>query len=200
MAPSASTATTDSPIAAVPTTAVPGQMIIRDAIPADAAACAAIYAPYVDDTTITFEEVAPSVEEMAGRMARAATDWAWLVAEVDGRVLGYAYAGRFKERVAFRWSCETSVYLAADTRGRGLGKLLYTTLLDRLTQRGYRTAVAVITQPNEASMALHRSFGFEQVALLPSIGFKHNAWRDVVWLLRSLGDGPVPDQAPAEPR
>ncbi|WOP20032.1 GNAT family N-acetyltransferase [Raineyella sp. LH-20] len=176
-----------------------GPVVIRDAVPSDAAACAAIYAPYVDGTTITFEEVAPSAEEMAGRMAKAAEHWVWLVAEVDGQVLGYAYAGRFKERVAFRWSCETSVYLAAGTRGQGIGSRLYSTLLDRLTQRGYRTAVAVITQPNDASMALHRAFGFTQVALLPSIGFKHGAWRDVVWLVRPLGDGPVAGQAPSEP-
>ncbi|QGF23751.1 GNAT family N-acetyltransferase [Raineyella fluvialis] len=183
-----------------PTSLEHAPVIVRDAVPADAAACAAIYAPYVRDTTITFEETPPSVEEMAGRMARAARQWAWLVAEVDGEVLGYAYAGRFKERVAFRWSSETSIYLAPDARGKGLGRVLYTALLDRLTERGYRRAVAVITQPNETSMAMHRSFGFTQVGLLPSIGFKHGAWRDVAWLVRSLGEGPVPGLTPDEPR
>lgn len=173
--------------------------VVRDASAVDAAACAAIYAPYVTDTTITFEEVPPGTDEMAVRMARAAMSWAWLVAEVDGQVLGYAYGGRFKERSAFRWSCETSVYLAPHAYGRGLGRLLYTELLDRLAARGYRIAVAVITQPNEASMALHRTFGFEQVALLPSIGYKHGAWRDVAWLQRPLGEGPVPGVAPPEP-
>lgn len=173
--------------------------VVRDASAADAPACAAIYAPYVRDSVITFEEAVPDVAETARRMEQAARDHAWLVAEVDGRVLGYAYAGRFKERVAFRWACETSVYLAPDARGQGLGRLLYTALLDRLAGRGYRIAVAAIALPNEPSMALHRAFGFEQVALLRSIGFKHGAWRDVAWLQRPLGEGPVSGVTPAEP-
>lgn len=173
--------------------------VVRDASAADAAACAAIYAPYVADTTITFEEAAPGTEEMTARIAVAVGGWAWLVAEVDGVVLGYAYGGRFKERSAFRWSCETSVYLDLGACGRGLGRLLYTELLDRLSKRGYRVAVAAITQPNEPSMALHRRFGFEQVALLRSVGYKHGAWRDVAWLQRPLGEGPVPGIVPAEP-
>jgi phosphinothricin acetyltransferase len=173
--------------------------VVRDASADDAASCAAIYAPYVRDTTITFEEVVPTVDQMAARIDRANDRWAWLVAEEEGQALGYAYAGSFKERSAFRWSCETSVYLAPDARGKGLGRLLYTELLDRMVERGYRIAVAAITQPNGPSMALHRSFGFEQVALLPSIGWKHGAWWDVAWLQRPLGPGTPQGRAPAEP-
>lgn len=173
--------------------------VVRAARAADAAACAAIYAPYVRDTTITFEEQPPDTAEMASRIAQALATHGWLVAEVEGRVLGYAYATRFGQRAAFRWSAETSIYLAPEARGAGLGRLLYAALLDRLAARGYRIAVAAITQPNEASMALHRAFGYEQVALLPTIGFKDGAWRDVAWLQRPLGAGPTGGVAPPEP-
>lgn len=173
--------------------------VVRDASAADAPACAAIYAGYVRATTITFEEEPPGRDEMARRISQALSTHAWLVAEDDGRVLGYAYGTRFGQRAAFRWSAETSVYLSPEARGAGIGRLLYTELLDRLAERGFRVAVAAITQPNAASMALHRAFGYEQVALLPTIGFKHGAWRDVAWLQRPLGPGPEPYATPAEP-
>jgi L-amino acid N-acyltransferase YncA len=167
-------------------------MVVRDATEDDAAACAAIYAPYVTDTAITFEYEPPSAAEMARRIAVAQRAHAWLVLEDDGRVVGYAYAGPFKERVAYRWSAEVSVYLEAGRRRSGSGRLLYEALFARLTERGFRTLVAVMTLPNDASEGLHRALGFEPVGTLRRVGWKHGEWRDVAWAQRSIGpdDGP----------
>jgi L-amino acid N-acyltransferase YncA len=167
-------------------------MQVRDATEDDAGACAAIYAPYVTDTAITFEYDPPSAAEMARRIAASQRAHAWLVLEEEGRVVGYAYAGPFKERVAYRWSAEVSVYLEAGRRRSGSGRLLYEALFARLTERGFRTLIAVMTLPNDASEGLHRAFGFEPVGTLRRVGWKHGEWRDVAWAQRSIGrdDGP----------
>ncbi len=170
---------------------------IRDATERDADACAAIYAPYVLDTAITFESDPPQPAEMARRIAAASQTHAWLVLEDDGRIVGYAYGGPFKTRVAYRWSCEVSIYLEHGRRRTGAGRALYEALLARLAERGYRTAVAGMTLPNEASVGLHRAMGFEPVGIYRRIGWKHNAWHDVAWAQRSIGAGEDP---PAEPR
>jgi L-amino acid N-acyltransferase YncA len=166
--------------------------VVRDATADDAAACAAVYAPYVTDGATSFEEVPPSAGEMARRIAAAQQRHAWLVLEDDGAVVGYAYAGPYKERAAYRWSCEVSVYLAPGRGRAGGGRLLYEALFDRLVRRGYRTAVAGLTQPNEASEAFHRAMGFDVVGTWRRIGWKHGRWRDVTWVQRSLtgDDGP----------
>jgi phosphinothricin acetyltransferase len=132
-------------------------MLIRPATPADADACAAIYAPYVTDTAITFETEVPTSEEMAGRIATAI---AWVVAEDEDRVTGYAYAGRFHPRAAYRWACEVSVYLEPGRRRTGAGRALYDVLLRDLADRGYRMAIAGMTLPNPASEGLHRDLGY----------------------------------------
>jgi L-amino acid N-acyltransferase YncA len=167
-------------------------MKVRDANEHDAEACAAIYAPYVTDTTITFEYEPPSVAEMARRIAAAQRAHAWLVLEDDGRVVGYAYAGPYKERAAYRWSSEVSVYLEMGRRRSGSGRLLYEALFERLAERGFRTLVAVMTLPNDASEDLHRAMGFEPIGTFRRVGWKHGQWRDVAWAQRSLGadDGP----------
>ncbi|MFC7595963.1 GNAT family N-acetyltransferase [Terrabacter sp. GCM10028922] len=173
---------------------------VRDATTADAPACAAIYEPYVTGTSITFETEAPGADEMARRIAAAQEAYAWLVLEEVGEegahVVGYAYAGPFKARAAYRWSCEVSVYLELDRRGRGGGRALYATLLERLAARGYRMAAAGMTQPNEASGRLHEALGFELVGTFRDIGWKHGGWHDVTWVQRRLGD---PDADPTEP-
>ncbi len=174
-----------------------GQLTIRDATEQDAATCAAIYAPYVTDTVITFETEPPTPAEMAARIAQAQRTHAWLVAEEHGRVIGYAYGGPFKARAAYRWSCEVSIYLEWGRRRTGAGRALYTALLDRLAQRGFRTVVAGMALPNEASVGLHRAMGFEPVGVYRRIGWKHGAWRDVAWVQRSIGPDEDP---PAEPR
>lgn len=170
--------------------------IVRDATMHDAQACAGIYAPYVRDTAITFEVEAPTASAMAERIALAAEDHAFLVLEAGGRVAGYAYGGAFKARAAYRWSCEVSVYLAMDHRGRGGGRALYEALLARLAARGYRTAVAGMTLPNDASVGLHRAMGFEACGTYRRIGWKHGAWHDVAWMQRALGDERDPPEDP----
>lgn len=172
---------------------------IRDADPThDGAACAAIYAPHVESSPVSFEERAPDAAEMAARIEHHGAGHAWLVAERDGEVVGYAYATAFNERPAYRWSTSVSVYVADDARGQGVGRALYEALFDRLRERGFRTACAGITLPNEASEGLHESLGFELVGVNREIGWKQGAWRDVGWYQRELA--PAPNGSPPEPR
>jgi L-amino acid N-acyltransferase YncA len=159
-------------------------MLVRPAVAADAAACAAIYAPYVTDTAVSFEEEPPGADDLARRIAAAHE---WLVLEEAGRVVGYAYAATFHPRAAYRWACEVSVYLERGRERRGSGRALYATLLPRLAERGFRSAIAGMTLPNEGSVGLHRAFGFEPVGTYRRIGFKFGSWHDVAWtqLMRS---------------
>ncbi|MFE1168512.1 GNAT family N-acetyltransferase [Nocardiopsis sp. NPDC058789] len=154
---------------------------IRDATVTDAAVCAAIYAPYVTDTSITFELEPPSEEEMARRITEAQRHHAWIVMEDEEGVLGYAYGGTFRTRAAYRRTCEVSVYLERGRRRRGAGRALYTALMPRLAARGMRTAIACMTLPNDASLGLHRAMGFEDVGVMRRVGHKHDAWHDVAW-------------------
>jgi L-amino acid N-acyltransferase YncA len=167
--------------------------MVREATAADAAACAAIYAPYVTDTAVSFETEPPGPDEMAARIAAAHE---WLVLEDGGRVVGYAYAGRFAPRAAYRWACEVSVYLERGRHRTGGGRALYAALLPRLAARGFRVAVAGMTLPNDASVGLHRAMGFQPVGTYRRIGYKHGAWHDVAWTQRVLADD---DEPPAEP-
>lgn len=170
---------------------------IRDADGDDAAACAAIYRSYVLGTAITFETEPPTVAEMARRIDAAARSYAWLVAEVNDDIIGYAYAGPFAVRPAYRWSCEVSVYLRNGRRRTGAGRALYQTLLPRLAERGYRVAVAKTTLPNDASMGLHAALGFRPVGVHRRIGWKNGAWHDVaITQLDLITD----DRPPAEPQ
>jgi phosphinothricin acetyltransferase len=170
--------------------------VIRDAQAADAAACAAIYAPYVTGTAVTFESEPPGPAEMAGRIEAAQRRHAWLVAEADGGVIGYAYGGPHRTRPAYRWTCEVSIYLEPGRRRAGAGRALYGALLDRLAARGIRTVVAGMTMPNEASAGLHAALGFEPVGTYRRIGWKLGAWHDVAWVQRTL---PGADPAGADP-
>lgn len=173
-----------------------GPPVVRDATPADARACAAIYAPYVTATATTFESDPPDESEMAARIAAARRAHAWLVLTVDDVVVGYAYAGPHKARPAYRWAAEVSVYLDPARTGRGGGRLLYQALLERLRRRGYRTATATMVLPNPASAALHAALGFEQVGLYRRIGHKLGAWHDTAVFQLDLGG----DDPPVEPR
>lgn len=173
------------------------ELLIRDAAPArDGAACAAIYAPHVEGSAVSFEERAPDAAEMGRRIEHYGASHAWLVAERKGEVIGYAYATALNERPAYRWSAGVSVYIAEGARGQGVGRALYGALFDRLRERGYRMVCAGITLPNEASAALHERLGFEQVGVNREIGWKHGAWRDVGWYqleLAPAGEGPPPE-------
>jgi L-amino acid N-acyltransferase YncA len=159
-------------------------MVIRDADPArDAGACAAIYAPYVTGSPVSFEELAPDAEQMAARIRAA---HAWLVAERDGQLAGYAYASQHKSRAAYRWAADVAVYVAAEHHRRGVGRALYERLFARLKEIGLWTLCAGVTQPNHASDALHRAMGFLPVGTYRRIGWKLGAWHDVQWLQLDL--------------
>jgi phosphinothricin acetyltransferase len=189
--------------------------LIRDARESDAAACAAIYRPYVTDTAISLEADPPSEAEMAERIASALSTHAWLVLEAGrasqrgaseeqtkvatdgGRVVGYAYGGPFSPRAGYRWSCGVSVYLELGLRRSGAGRALYEALLARLAERGYRMLLAGMTLPNDASEGLHRALGFESAGIYRRVGWKHGRWHDVAWVQRGIGSDEEP---PAEPR
>jgi phosphinothricin acetyltransferase len=172
--------------------------IVRDAQPErDAAACAAIYAPYVEQTAITFEERAPDALEMEARISRYRATHPWLVAESGGEVVGYAYACRHQERPAYRWVADVSVYVAANRRGEGLGRSLYEALFTRLRQQNFQIAWAGITLPNDASVALHEALGFLRVGISPRIGWKGGHWHDVSWWQLELK--PATPGVPLEP-
>jgi L-amino acid N-acyltransferase YncA len=169
---------------------------VRAASERDGAACAAIYAPYVTGTAITFETEPPTGAEMAERIATASRNHAWLVLEEEGRVIGYAYGARLQPRAAYRWACEVSVYLEPGRRRSGGGRMLYEALFARLRERGFRVAVAGMTLPNEGSVGLHRAMGFEPVGTYRRIGFKHGEWHDVAMAQLLLAEQ---DSAPGEP-
>lgn len=171
---------------------------IRDAQPErDAAACAAIYAPYVERTPISFEERPPDALEMEARISRNSTTHPWLVAEAGGEVVGYAYARRHLERAAYRWAADVSVYVAANRRGEGVGRGLYERLFVHLRRQNFQIACAGITLPNDASVRLHESLGFVQVGISPRVGWKGGSWHDVSWWQLELE--PATPGTPLEP-
>ncbi|MDO5681469.1 MAG: GNAT family N-acetyltransferase [Propionibacteriaceae bacterium] len=172
------------------------KLSLRPASVADASGCAAIYAPYVLNTAISFEEIPPSAVQMTERIRHKSTSHGWFVATEADRLLGFAYAGTYREREAWQWVCETSIYLDPLAAGRGVGRQLYGVLLEHLAARGFRVAVASIALPNAASVALHQSLGFEHFGTSPGVGFKHHQWIDVAWFQRHLGSGTT---TPAEP-
>lgn len=176
---------------------------IRHADPErDAATCAAIYAPYVGSTAISFEERPPTAAEMAERMERIAATHPWLVAEGGGEVVGYAYGCPLRERPAYRWTAEVTVYVAGDRHRNGIGGDLYEALFERLREQRFQVAFAGITLPNPASVALHEGLGFASVGLTPRIGWKLGDWHDVGWWqleLLSPGGGPPPEPLPPDP-
>lgn len=155
--------------------------MIRPALESDAVSLVDIYNHYVLNTTISFEEAAISAEQMATRIERIlAGNLPWLVAEdSDGSVIGYAYASPWKERSAYRFSVEVSVYLHPEASGRGMGTALYTALFDQLRQRGIHAAMGGIALPNPASIALHEKMGMTRAALYKDVGFKFGRWIDV---------------------
>ncbi len=162
-------------------------MRIRAATADDAAAIAAIYAPYVIGSVISFETEAPDAAEIARRMAGDLAFYPWLVAcDADDAVLGYAYATAFRSRPAYRFSVETTVYVADGAQRQGVGSRLYRTLLPVLEAQGYAQAIAAITLPNHASVMLHERLGFRQVGVYDKVGFKFREWRSVGLWQRAL--------------
>jgi len=170
---------------------------IRLAREADAKAIAGIYAPYCEGSAVSFEEIAPTAEQMAQRIDAIGRTRPWLVLEDGGLVAGYAYASPHNERAAYRWSVNTAIYVSGTHHRRGAGRALYTTLFELLRLLGYYTAVAGITLPNPASVGLHEAFGFSLVGVYRDIGHKMGAWRDVAWYQAAIESA---SPHPPEPR
>ncbi|MEL6857237.1 MAG: arsinothricin resistance N-acetyltransferase ArsN1 family B [Pseudomonadota bacterium] len=170
-------------------------MTIRIANAGDGADVAEIYAPIVADTFISFETVAPTPAEMSVRIETTLETHPWLVVEQSGKVIAYAYATAHRSRDAYKWSCDASVYVAEDARGRGLASSLYEALFATLKNQGLATVFAGIALPNDASLAAHKKIGFQPIGVYPGVGFKHGKWRDVSWWslrLQMLGENPQP--------
>lgn len=163
---------------------------LRKATTADAAACLAIYRPFVEASAVSFEAVVPSVEEFAARIEKSLSAWTWLVAESEGQCIGYAYGHSHRERAAYRWSVEVTIYIDASHRRQGIGRRLYERLFADLASLGYCNAYAGVTQPNESSMALHRGVGCEYIGTFRAVGRKFDRWHDVAWFQRKLREQP----------
>ncbi len=160
---------------------------IRAAVLSDAAAIAGIYNHYVNHTIVTFEEEPVSTDEIVRRIAEVwAESFPWLVAEDAGQVVGYAYASKWKSRCSYRYSAESTVYLAHNSIGRGIGTKLYAELFPMLQSRGIHAVIGGISLPNEASVALHEKFGMTKVAHFPEVGFKLDRWIDVGYWQRTF--------------
>ncbi|HWK36929.1 GNAT family N-acetyltransferase [Sphingomonas sp.] len=173
---------------------------IRAARPEDAAAIAAIYAPYVLGGTVSFETDPPDADTMRARMEASGGLYPWLVAtngENDHGVLAYAYAGQWRDRPAYRYAVETSYYVAGAMAGQGVGRLLYEALVDTLRQQGFTQAVAVVSLPNDQVIRTHEAVGFRRTGMYREIGFKQGRWVDVGFWQCELNEGQIP---PVEPR
>ena len=164
--------------------------VIRLANVDDAEEILAIYAHYIDQS-VTFECILPTLEQFQKRVEDVLQIYPYLVAEKDGKIIGYTYAHRFKERQAYDWSVECSIYLHPLARGMGLGKILYSALMKFLALQNIQMAYACVTMPNAASEALHSSVGFHCVAQMPNAGFKAEAWHDVKWYAKEIGEFPL---------
>lgn len=171
-------------------------MTIRDARRSDVPAMLAIYAPFVEHTAVSFEYNVPTEAEFARRLEEHQAAFPWLVCEENGRVMGYAYAGRAFERAAYGWNAEISCYLAPELRGRGVGRRLYARIEEILTRLGYYKLFAVVTSANAPSVAFHRALGFRDVACFRNVGYKQGGWYDVLWLEKTLCDRPEPQCLP----
>ena len=170
------------------------QLHIRLTSTDDADGIRAVYAPFVD-TPVTFEEEAPSCEAYRERIAEICEKYPCLVAEEGGRVVGFAYAHELRERIAFQWNAELSVYLAPAAQGQGVGSRLYAALIELLRLMGIKAVYGVVTSPNAASERLHHAFGFALMGVQPHAGFTCGAWHDVSWYVREIApfeDEPAP--------
>ena len=159
---------------------------IRMATLADTGALLELYAPYILTTCISFEYTVPTLEEYRERIAAISREYPYIVYEEGGRLLGYAYAHRYLERIAYSWDVEVSIYLAPEAQGRGVGKRLYAVLEELLQLQQVKNLYACITGDNYHSIALHQSLGYKLVGTFSKAGFKQGRWLDVVWLEKAV--------------
>jgi L-amino acid N-acyltransferase YncA len=169
---------------------------IRPACAQDAEALAAIYSPFVEQTAISFETIPPGRDEMLRRLVETKAIYPWLVCELDGHVVGYAYATQHRVRAAYRWSVDTSAYVGAAHHRRGIGRGLYASLFEVLRAQGFFNAYAGITLPNAASVGLHEAVGFKSLGVYQRVGYKLGRWHDVGWWQMILQ---AHSESPSEP-
>ena len=171
-------------------------MAVRQATVGDVPRILEIYAPYVENTAISFEYTVPTLEEFTGRFLNITAFFPWLVWEEDGVILGYAYGSRAFERAAYQWNAAASIYLCPEACGKGIGRKLYAALEQLLQKQGYRKVYAVITTANDASVAFHRALGYRHTATMPDCGYKFGNWYGTVWMEKELN---IWDAPPHEP-
>lgn len=169
-----------------------GELTIRRTGLDDAVAIAALYAPFVATSQATFEEVPPDAAEVARRISGGEIDYPWLVAEEDGRLLGYASSGCFRQPSAYRWAVETGVYIAESAQRRGVARALMAGLIDALVEAGFVTAIASVSLPNAASAGLHEALGYTLAGRIRAPGYKLGAWVDIEYWQRHLAERVVP--------
>lgn len=171
---------------------------IRFVAESDAPAIRAIYAPYVEETVISFETTAPSEEEIIARIRKTTGKFPWLVYSTTSQLAGYVYASAHRERAAYQWSVDVSVYVHPQFQRRNVGRGLYTALFELLHAQGYVNAYAGITLPNTASVAIHEAMNFRPIGVYKEVGYKFGAWHDVGWWALRLGELPR-DPLPPRP-
>jgi L-amino acid N-acyltransferase YncA len=170
-------------------------MLLRLANEKDAEGILVIYSPYIINTSFTFETGVPSVKEFGDRIKSYLVNWPWLVCEIDGKIAGYAYGSKYRERVGYQWCVECSVYVHDDFKRRGVAKALYTALFEILKQQGYRNVYAVINLPNDSSVQFHEICGFKWFANYENAGYKLGKWKTVGWwqlIINEYSDEPLP--------
>ena len=171
-------------------------MAIRMATKQDVPRILEIYAPYVENTAISFEYEVPSLESFTQRFLDITAQFPWLVWEENGKVLGYAYGSLPFARAAYQWSAEASIYLCPEACGKGIGKKLYAALEQLLQKQGYKKVYAIITTANDASIAFHKAVGYRHTATMPDCGYKLGAWHGIVWMEKALNDWSAPPHIP----
>ena len=169
---------------------------IRPAHEDDAAAVAAVYAPYVRETAVSFETEPPSPAAMGQRIRETTATHPWLVAERDGEIVGYSYAGKHSQRAAYRWTVDATIYVSQQERRSGIGRALYAALMATLSRQGFRSVFAEIVLPNPGSARLHEAIGFEPIGIHKDIGFKLGRWHDIGYWRLGLADGAAPPNEP----
>ena len=172
--------------------------MIRIATTDDSESILKIYAPYIENTSYTFETEVPSIDSFKTRISSYLQNWPWLVCEIDGVIAGYAYGARHRERVAYQWSIESSVYIHDDYQRRGVARALYTALIDILRLQGFRNLYAVINLPNDKSVSFHEKLGFEYFATYKNVGYKLGKWKNVGWWQLQLNEYSMEPEPPVK--
>ena len=171
-------------------------MLLRLATPDDAEGILNIYAPYIEGTSFTFETEVPSAEDFAERIRTYLINWPWLVCEIDGVIAGYAYATRHRERTAYQWCVESSIYIHDNFQRTGIAKALYMALFEILKKQGFRNVYAVINLPNDKSVKFHENCGFSYFATYEKVGYKLGKWKNVGWWQLSINEYGIEPSAP----